>query len=55
MNLKLAKKLRKDARAETTGLVVTDYVRNSATNALELTPMCTRFYYKKLKKAVKHK
>lgn len=50
MNVKLAKKLRRQARKITKGLVLTDYRRNANTNSLELVPDCTRFVYKQLKK-----
>ena len=53
MNAKLCKKLRHLAIDQTRGKVNTAYVRNRATNAIELQPGCTRYVYHQLKKLVR--
>jgi len=53
MNAKLCKKLRHVAKVQTKGQVNTAYVRNRATNAIELQPGCTRYVYHQLKRLVR--
>lgn len=53
MNAKICKKLRHVAKVQTKGQVNTAYVRNRATNAIELHPECTRKVYRDLKALVR--
>ncbi len=53
MNAKLCKKLRHVAIVQTAGKVNTTYVRNRATNAIELQPGCTRYVYHQFKRLVR--